>query len=290
MDDIGVDPPESLSNVARHFGNAVEAIARLCGSALDAAFAIRELASSFAEALREDWGADKWFARVSALVAGISAGLLGDFQYLWIWPVVVLSPIPSIYQLFRYLKRESDRNARRHKAETPSIPNLHERLDHLAALRQEVGARIVKALMPPLEQRPLAGEVLQEARKVIKSGATAPDISFLLVRAIKHSRNMVAITRGPVDDAFREGVIWPRSEVLNGGEAFQHLTKPFAYRRVVIPFEIGSTEYFLVGLAGATIPDHAILRTSAAATELVLRSVIGDDVQGWRNLLAGGES
>ena len=56
---------------------------------------------------------------------------------------------------------------------------------------------------------------------------------------------------------------------------------PLRYRYEAIPLTMGTQDYIVVGISGATIPPETRLEISRTATRLVARYVYGDQLPEW---------
>lgn len=277
------------TEMGRNWLAAARSVAEAIDSVARASKAILAFWHSVGQALASDWHGDKWAGR--GVTGGIGIGFAlkdgfglapfaGHTSYSVGLASVLCSPLGI--RFFDYLRRESDREETRVETRLAVVPDLEEQLVEHEVRRHELSSRAGPRLHPPLEQRPFVARVLTNTRALVSQEPGGVDISFLLVRAISGHRYKVVLTRGPVEDEFTAETIWTANQVLRGGDAFAALFAPFQYRHTVVTFSLGSCQYFLVALAGADLPDAAVLRVSAASTmlsALTVAKVEGDEIE-----------
>jgi hypothetical protein len=282
-------PPTNAGPTPPDDGGLVEAGLRAVGAVLDMVGSVlSEIGSTLLRAaeripqVSEALGkarakvVSSWWARLGIATAiGVSSPLTNGWGVAFLgaheaaaWAPLIAIPIALGPAWFRMLAREAERYRSRRQAERPD-PVVEEQLRLHAEQRKSEG-QLLAGLhpKPPLEERDFAGKTLNHARALIAAASGQLDMPLAVVRQRKRDFE-VTLTRGPADDDFRVGRVWSWSEVMESDRLFEQIAGRLDYRVVSFAFEIGDARYVLVGLAGSTIPDHARLRISEAATTLV---------------------
>lgn len=257
--------------------------------------AVVDLIGEVASLVAGDWGGDKWFPRVIAASLG---GVFFLFDGFGLEPfasttvATVLAwfatALPVIKKGFDYLEQASAGELAEQSA--GHVPDLERQLEDKAKIRQVLNLSVGGKTAPNLRKTPFAWTVLDDSRGAIAGYPGMTQVSMLVVRFVR-GKFRVEVTRGLVDDDYRQDTEWTFNQVMATGVAFQTLMTKFDYEFSTVAFELGSTQYFLVAMSQSRFTDNAILRTSDAATFLVQLTCAELEGKNWRTVyedLGGG--